>query len=89
MAWQSRSTSADHGLVRADSQIAASLVASSCGRGSIRGPSTATTPGRQTRGLAKPSGNDTPGGRSVVSSRHAGPRAATTSFDPELNPLPE
>ena len=70
-------------------QIAASLYASSRGRGSIRGPSTATIPGPQTRGFGNPSGRPTPGGRTVGRSRTAGPLAATTSFDPALKPWPE
>ena len=89
IAAQNRSMSAPHGAAAASDQIASSPSASSRGRGSIRGPETATTPGRQTRGPLKPAGRLEPAGSETGNSRIAGPRAATTSFEPALKPVPE
>ena len=58
-------------------------------RPAYRGPSTARTPGRTTRGLRKPSGSRRSAGSSVASSNRGGPTAAITTFEPALSPLPE
>ena len=89
IARQSRSASADHEAAPANRQIDSSSADSSRGRGSIAGPCTATTPGRQGSGAENPSGSDQPAGSSPGSVRTAGPRAATTSLEPAFSPLPE
>ena len=66
-----------------------SLAAANSGCGSMRGPVTAMMPGRQTLGAEKPFGSDQPAEIARGSSRTAGPRAATTIFEPVLKPLPE
>src|SRR4051794_40629461 len=51
--------------------------------------STASTPGKQTRGARQPSGKRNPGGSSVGNVRRGSPTAAITTFEPSFKPPPE
>src|SRR5579875_482721 len=53
------------------------------------GASTASTPGKQTRGSPNPSGSGSFSGGSTPSPRRLPPAAAMTTFEPSLKPLPE
>src|SRR5581483_3017233 len=53
------------------------------------GASTASTPGKQTRGSPNPSGSGSFSGGSTPRPRRLPPAAAMTTFEPSLKPLPE